>query len=981
MTLSSKVFTWVFGIIFVFIMIAKGLTIWTDYLWFGVMGQAPVFAKIFWTRVVLGLICGAAFFLWVWLNLRIARRPLPSDITLIGKRLMPDEERAQVEQYADKALLIFALIVGLMAGLAASNKWLPWMQFTNAVDFGRSDPLFNKDVGFYVFKLDFLRFLFRSSFYAVVIAIVASILVHMYQEAIRIAGNTLQTIYRARAHVYGLVAGALVLKIWGYHLDQLGLVLARRGGSFSGASYADVNGRLPVMYALMALCLAGAIVLITQIRSRKLFLPAGAVAVIILFSLLGGSVYPSLVHKLIVVPTELEKEKPFIEHNIVATNDAYGLTAVQNTQPNLRLRLTRDEIEHNRETIDNIRLWDHRPLERTMDQSQALRAYYNFPDVDVDRYTVDGRYRQIMIAPRQIDANKIPPPSSWVKDRLQYTHGYGVAACPVTEIARGESQEGLPNYWVKDIPPKTVSGMEITRPGVYFYAGIHPRFIEYIQAIERRERAGVPKPEPGAGGDQEEGAPPNRPGAAEQQIMDEPMAKVEEFVLVNTNELELDYPQLAAEGSDNAYTKYTGKAGVPVGSFLRRLAFFARFHDLQILLTQSITKDSKVIINRTLPERIQALCPYFIICDPDPYITIIDGHLKWINDVYTYSRNYPYSTQHRVIPVNYLRNSVKVVCDAYDGIPEFYVIDDSDPMIQCYQKCFPTLFKKEPMPQKVRKHIRYPQLLFTVQAEMYALYHMRDAKTFYQREDNWAVAREQYARETRTVEAYYVVMKLPGEQKEEFLLMLPFTLKGREDRNMVAWMAARCDGDHYGELICFKMPKQSWIYGPSQIETRIDQTPEFSERRTLWSQEGSTVIRGNLLVIPIEDSLLYVEPVYIAASVSAIPELKLVVLVNGTDVAIGDDLEDALDKLFGARTKPGEEKLAGPNEVTSVTPEKPGEAIPEAVLSVIDQMLKLDEQAQKALSEGNLGEYQRLHRDMSVMLRDAKQGASSEGSK
>ncbi|MDI9585968.1 MAG: UPF0182 family protein [Acidobacteriota bacterium] len=981
MTLSSRIFSWVFGAIFLLILIAKALTLWTDYLWFGVMGQPAVFSTVLWTRVVLVVVVGVLFFGWVWINLRIARKPLPADVTLIGKRLMPDEERAQVEEYADKALLIFALIAGLMAGLVASSKWLPWLQFTHAVDFGDTDPLFGRDAGFYVFRLSFLQYIYRTAFYGVIIALVTSILVHLYQEAIRIAGNTIQTISRARAHVYSLVAVALLLKVWGYHLDMLALVFSRRGGSFSGAAYADVYGRMPVMYALMVLCVIAAAVIVSQIRSRRLFWPAGALAVVILFSLLGGSVYPALVQKLVVLPTQLEKEQRFIEYNINATNKAFDLADIDNRMHNMGGPLTWQDIEANRGTIDNIRLWDHRPLERTMDQTQALRAYYDFPDVDVDRYTVDGRYRQVMLAPRQIDSNKIPPPKSWVNERLQYTHGYGVAAAPVSEIERGDSDEGLPKWWVKDIPPQSVEGMEIDedRAGIYFYASIHPRYIEYIQRIDRRERAGTPEPEGGQAQQQPDGpggpgAATDRPGAADQKLMDEPLAKIEDFVLVNTEEKELHYPRLAQGASDdpnatgadsNAYHNYSGKSGVPIGGFFRRLAFFARFHDLNLLLTQSLNKDSKVIINRTLPERIQALMPYFAICDPDPYICIIDGKLTWINDVYTYTRMYPYSTPHRVVPVNYLRNSIKVTVDAYDGIPEFYVVDDADPMVKCYQKIFPTLFKTEPAPAKVREHFRYPQLLFMVQAEMYADYHMRDAKTFYQREDSWSIATELYATEPRMVEAYYAVMKLPGEDREEFLLMIPFTLRGREDRNMVAWMAARCDGDKYGELVCFKMPKSALVEGPMQVETRVSQNRGFSERQTLWSQKGSTIIRGNMLVIPVEDSLLYAEPIYIAGSVSAIPELKLVVLVHNKRVALGDDLEDALRKLFG---EPGANAPAAKPTTEIDAPRPPAGN----VLQLLDKALQLDAQAQQALASGDLGEYQRLHREISDILREAK---------
>lgn len=987
MTLSSRIITYLFGAIFVLILIAKGLALWTDYLWFGAMGQSAVFTTILFTRVKLGVVVGLLFFLWLWLNLRHARKPLPTDIALIGKRLLPDEEREQIEEYADRALLVFALIGGLMAGLVASGKWLSWLQYVHGVDFGQVDPLFGKDVGFYVFKLGFLRYVFSSVFYATIIVLVASTLVHLYQEAIRVVGNTIQTITRARAHVYCLTALALLVKVVGYRLDQLTLTLSARGGVFYGASYADVYARLPVMWALMALCVIGAVVIVLNIRSRRLFWPAGALAVILLFSLLGGAAYPALVQRLVVLPNQLEKERPFIAHNIEATNTAFALDGIKPVEVPVKDRLTREDVESNRRTIDNIRLWDHRPMQRTINQTQALRAYYTFPDVDVDRYTIDGEQRQVMIAPRQIDHSRIPPPQTWVKDRLQYTHGYGVAVAPVNEVSAGEggSEEGLPVYWAKDIPPETLPDLRIDRPGLYYYTSIRPRLIEIIQSVS--PRPAPRQPPPGPGGATTDGDPPDRPGAGMQRVMDEPVATFEDYVIVNTDEWELDYSR--AEGG-NVFTRYEGEGGVPIGSFFRRLAFFARFYDLQILLTQSITRDSKIIINRTVPERIQALAPMFLIADPDPYIAVIEGKLVWITDTYTYSRSYPYSRPHNLVRINYMRNSVKVFMDAYDGIPKFHVVEPDDPMIQAYMKMFPTLFTTEGLTERERAHIRYPQLSFMVQAEMYADYHMLDPDTFYQREDSWSFPVELYDADPRTVEAYYVTMRLPWEEREEFLLMMPFTLRGREDRNMVAWLAGRCDGESYGELIDFRMPTGVLVEGPMQVEARIGQNREFSAYQTLWSREGSHVIRGNLLAIPVANSMLYVEPVYLAAADSAIPELKMVVLVNDKRVALGDSINDALSRLVGAPVGeppprdtrpriPGAPDMARPPVEPDVPeePVEPVEIIPldEATLDLLDQVLELQAQKEAALAAMDLGRFQELDRQQAELLRRMRQQA------
>lgn len=982
MTTSSKAAYYVFGAILLLIMVAKALSMWTDYLWFGAMGQAPVFVTILLNRVLLGIIVGVGFFLWMWLNLRLARRPLPDNVALIGKRLLPDEERAQIEIYADKALLVFSLIAGLMAGLVASGKWLPWLQFTHAATFGSADPIFGLDAGFYVFKLSFLRYVLRSLFFATIIAAIAATLIYLYQEAIRVAGNSIQTIPHARAHIYSLVALALVVRAVTYRIDQYSLLLSNRGGVFWGASYADVHARLPVMYALMALCIVGAAIILANIRSRRLFWPAGALAVILLFSFLGGTVFPVAIQKLVVVPTQLQKEEPFIKFNIEATNRAFALDKIKTEVHPVGKSLTWDDVKRNRNTIDNIRLWDHRPLEKTLDQRQGLRPYYDFPDVDVDRYIVDGKCRQVMLSPRQIDSNGIQGSQTWVKSHLQYTHGYGVCAVPVNEIGRGDSGEGLPNFWVKDIPPVSIPEMQIKRPGIYFYASIHPRLIEIIQTINRRERAGQPDQaaqpsgQAQAQGDvaAQQPDPPDRPGAAAQRVMDEPLAKIEDYVVANTAVAELDYPRGDVSEANNAYTKYTGKGGVSVGSFWRRVAFFARFQDWQLLLTQSLTKDSRVIMNRTLPERIQALCPFFLMCDPDPYITIINGELKWINDAYTYSRLYPYSTPHKSVGVNYLRNSVKVVCDAYDGIPEFYVVDDADPMVKCYRSIFPSLFKSEPMPAEIRAHIRYPQLMFLVQAETFGDYHMLDPVTFYQREDSWAIAQEFYAAEPRQTEPYYTVMKLPGEQQEEFILMLPMTPRGREDKNMVAWLAARCDGDNYGKILCYTMPKSLLVDGPMQIESRIGQNPEFSKNQTLWGQRGSTIIRGNLLVIPFDQTLLYAEPVYIAAASSPIPELKLVLLVNGNRVAFGPDLQSALENLLG---QPPDAEKAPSKPAAGPTPPATGATAtqPEAatIRQLVDKALQLQTQKQQALTGGDLGSFQKLDQEQAQILQQIQQ--------
>jgi len=971
---SNRWIWYLFGVVFAFILIAKGLTLYTDYLWFDSFGQAAVWGTMFWTKIVLGAILAALFFAFLYANLRFARRPLPGDVTFIGRRLLPEEEREQIEQYADRALLVFALVGAVMGGVVASAHWVEWLQFVNAVPFGKEDPVFGKDVGFYVFQLRFIEYLWRSIYYALLVTFVASTLVHLYQEAIRLVGNTIQAIPRARAHSFGLLAAALLVKVYGYRLAQFNLMFSTSSGAFRGGpGWADMHARLPVLYLLMAAAVACAVIVLVSIKTRNYKIPGGAVAALVLLSFLGGTVYPVAMQKLVVVPNELGCERPYIEHNIEATNFAYGTDAVEHQLFTISNDLTADVVGANWATIENIRLWDHRPLQRTYNQEQALRAYYNFPDVDVDRYTIDGRLRQVMLAPRQLNAQKMPGAQRWVNHHLKYTHGYGLALSPVNEIG----PEGLPNYWVGGIPPQSVPELEVTRAGIYYGASIHPRMIERISPPEEPLRTQQPPvedeaPEGPGGGQPRTG--PNQPrrgyGGTPEDIT------AQDFVIVGSKEPELDYSRGGEGGQaiDNAYTHYDGTGGVLINGLFRRLAFFARFFpDVRILFTNLLDEDSRIQFNRTLPERMQAVAP-FLLYDPDPYLVVDeDGTLKWVTDAYAVSGKYPYSQSLRPFG-NYFRNSVKVLCDAYNGTPEYYIVDPSDPVVQCYQKMFPTLFRSgDEMSGYMRSHLRVPQLLFTIQVGVYADYHMKDPDVFYQGEDRWAMPPEIYSFGRRLVEAYYVVMQLPGEDKPEFLLMMPLVLSGQEERIMVAWMAARCDDPHYGELIVYNFPKGETIYGPWMVESRISQDLEISQKITLWSQAGSKVIRGNLLVIPLEQSLLYVEPLYLEAEDTGLPELRRVILSYGDNIVWGADLEDALAQLFG-RIAGGE---APPTEAIGEGP--PSEAAPaeeispevlESLREIIDRVLQLDREAQEAQEAGDFATFLEKNQEQSEALRD-----------
>ena len=978
MTRSSKLLVYLFAAIFAFIIVLKLLSMYADYLWMVSLGQGSVFTTILGARIILGLVVGIIFFAWLWANLRYARRPLPENVILIGRRLLPEEERAQVEAYADKALLIFAVIGGVMAGMVASGRWQDWMQYTHSVPFGKTDPLFGLDVSFYVFKLAFLKYVWRTAFYSVVMAFVAAVLVHMYMETIRVVGNTVTTMPRARAHCLSLLSLSLIFKAIGYRLDQYNLLFSTRGQLFSGPCYVDAHARLPLFFAMMAVAVIAAGIMLWQIKGRDVKIPAYTLVGLLLVSLLGGTAYPALIQRLVVTPTQLDKEKDYIANNIKATNEAYGLDKLSDTQfPALR-KISWQDVQTNPQTIKNVRLWDHRPLETTYQQTQSLRAYYHFSDVDVDRYTVSGEYRQTMLAARQLDYSRIPPPQAWVKTHLQYTHGYGICLSPVN----ANGQEGLPVQWVRDIPPHSVPGLEIDRAGLYYMASFHPRFIEMISPPGEPQPQATQPTAPSHGGPGEQAPPNNVPGSQQQSAPQPaqapagpPAPVLGEYVIVNTRQPELDYPkggsQQGVEG-DNATTQYNGKGGVALSSYLVKAAFAARFSDVNILLSQDVTPQSRIQLNRLLPDSLHDVAP-FMFYDPDPYLVIDGGKLKWMADAYTYSSGYPYSTRAGgpFGGMDYIRNSVKVVVDAYDGIPEFYAVDKADPVLQCYQAIFPTLFKPiEQMSPVMHEHIRYPQMLMMIQAQIYGDYHMKTPQVFYQREDAWSIPTEIYGSSKRFVEAYYVIMKLPGESKEEFLLMLPFTLAGREDRNMVAWMAARCDKEHYGQIVVFRFPKESQTYGPMQIESRISQDSQVSELMTLWGQQGSKVIRGNLLVIPVNNSLLYVEPLYLVSSENGIPELRRVVVADGEKLALGSTLDEAIAALFG---KAPRDVQIGENQQTP-TPSAPQPTASgvAAVKDLIAKALATDEQAQAMLRSGDLAGYQAKQKEVRDLLEQMK---------
>jgi uncharacterized membrane protein (UPF0182 family) len=831
----------IIGIIFLVVIIVGAIaSVYIDLIWFKSVQYVAVFWKILLTKGVVMLFFAAAFFILSFINLSFARRFAPEFQVEISQ----DEfEKPEIQLYKSlqniqinkKFVLWFSLIIALFMGFSEGASWEKILIYFNRTSFGISDPIFNKDIGFYMFSLPFWEFVRNWLSFALTLITVVVAAIYVIKRAVKYEYKKLIIETPVKVHLSLLIGFILILKSWQYWINAFKILYSTRAVIF-GAGYADTHATLFALRVLMILALVCAVLFFVTARKENWKLPALGLAVLVGVSVLLGGVYPEIVHRAVVLPNEGTKERPYILNNIEATRVAYGLDKIEEEEFPVKEEISLEDIEKNEDTIRNIRLWDWRPIKQTLKQIQAIRLYYDFNSVDVDRYYFNGNYQQVMVSPRELDKDKIPEQArTWVNEVLTYTHGYGVVVNPVNKI----SGEGLPELLIKDIPPVSSVNLDITRPEIYY-------------------------------GEITKG-----------------------YVIVKTKAKEFDYPK----GDENVYSTYAGNGGIAVSSLWRRILFSIKYSNMQILLTTNLTSDSRIMINRNIQERVKKVAP-FLSYDKDPYMVISkEGKLFWIQDAYTISSNYPYSTPVAGGYFNYIRNSVKVVIDAYNGTMDFYIIDQKDPVVEVYKNIFPQLFKNfDQMPEDLKEHIRYPKDLFQVQAELYSTYHMMDPDVFYNKEDYWNVPNEIYAENEIKMEPYYIVTRLPGHEREEFILMTPFTPSTKN--NMIAWLAAKNDQPDYGKLIVYKFPKEKLIFGPMQIEARIDQNSEISQQLTLWGQKGSTVIRGNLLVIPIEESIIYVEPLYLRAEMGEIPELKRVIVSNGSDVVMGNKLEDALEKLF-----------------------------------------------------------------------------------
>ncbi|MBN2078814.1 MAG: UPF0182 family protein [Spirochaetes bacterium] len=828
----------IFFLLYILIAFTSGFYI--DYIWFKMYGGLSIFWVLLLTKFNVHLLFGVIFVGIFSLNFLLIR-------VLGGKgRIFASSilTRLQIPILGSpkRALFIIlaagVLVAGFMMGGAASSFWKEYLLFRNSVPFQGfpADPIFNLDLGFYVFRLPFLQFLYGWLMAALVITVLFSAVFHVVNGGILVKNSRMEFSLFARAHLSTLLAIMVFLFGLGYRLDAYDLLFARIG-KFYGAGYTAVHANLVAYNAAMVIAFIAAALFLFNIFKRSFKLPLILLAAIIPVFFILGKVYPGLQQRFVVEPNELEKEKKFIEYNIKFTRIAYDIERVKEIPFANDQNLTYRDIAKNRNTLENIRVWDWRPLKQAYKQLQELKPYYFFNDVDVDRYTVKNRKVAVNLSAREISIERLGKQSrTWQNEHLMYTHGYGVVMSRVDRA----TTEGQPEMLIYDIPPKMGVDIPLKRPEIYFG--------------ESRNS----------------------------------------YIITNTTMKEFDYPS----GDENRLAVYAGTGGTPLDSLVKRVIFAAAFKDINILISGNILPSSRIHFRRNITDMVKEFTP-FLEFDSDPYVAVADGKLYWVIDAYTTTDRFPYSTPISIDrkKINYIRNSVKVIIDAYNGGMDYYISDTKDPIIKVYAKLFPGIFKDmAKMPEHLKGHVRYPEAYFSIQSQMLLQYHMTDPVVFYNNEDAWHIARQIYANQEEQVQSYYLVTRLPDEPRDEFLVILPFTPLNKD--NMIAFLTAKCDMPDYGELKLYQLPKDKLSYGPLQIEARINQNPDISRQLALWSQKGTSVIRGNMLAIPIEESILYIEPLYLKAETSEMPELQRVILAFADRIVMEENLSAGLERLF-----------------------------------------------------------------------------------
>jgi uncharacterized protein len=943
-----------------FVLYHDGVPIYTDFLWFGEVGYRGVFSTIIQAKVTLFLAAAVSFFAVFHGNILLARRISKNSGSaakqVVGQQI--PEVSEFIDKYSGKGILLVSLFFSLWAGRAASVSWQDWLNFVHGKSFHLADPIFGKDVSFYIFQLPFLNTIYEFSLAYVVISGIAAVAVHVLNRAIDSWAGLPEMGAAVRGHILALIAALGIVIAVGTRLGAYDL-LTNEHGVFTGASYVDVHYRLLAINLQTLALVAASVLTLASIKAGKDFrwpvLGLGAYAIV---SVVFGVVIPAAAEKIQVEPNQLALEKPFIDHNISFTRKGFGLEHVKEVggfPADLNLNL--QKIASNKLTMENVRLWDYDYLGKVYSQSQTIKPYYKFLkttseggkvfDIDIDRYPINGKTRQVMLAAREMDVESLPPSAqTWQNQKLAYTHGYGVVMSPVNRIV-----EGGPDYFLSGLPVTSsteAESLKVQQPDIY-----------YGQLST-------------------------------------------EAVFVDTAQQEFDYPSTETAdsgGKQDHYTNYAGKGGIRIGDApLARLAFSLHLSDPLMLLQNGFKPQTRILYRREIRERLRTIAP-FLQQDRDPYMVVQpdSGKLVWIIDCYTISDRFPYSTAQEmtVNPVNYLtpnyiRNSVKATIDAYDGTVNLYIMDTSDPIAQTYAEIYPGLFKPaSALPVALKAHLRYPEDLFHLQRAVYAMYHVEDSRVFYQKEDAWAIPLDPNSVDAaagqgpqRRMEPYYVIMKLPGlnkadngsavQSEEEFVLMSPLAPVNREGQNILGWMCARCDQDHYGELVLYRFPQNVSVAGPNQIAQYINSDRVISPQLTLLRSGGSTATLGNLLVIPVDTSLLYVAPLYVEATSSAtrLPQLQKVVVAFGQKVAMEDTLEKALASVFGQAAAPPDNPAAPPGAPTAQSSSLP---IPALIQKASEQY----DRANDALKKGDFASYGKLIQDMGATLKELKNRANT----
>jgi uncharacterized membrane protein (UPF0182 family) len=813
-----------------------------DWLWFGEVGYRPIYATILTMRFGAAGVVFIVALVWLGFNLRVALAAMsgtPQTFTTAEGFTVALPTREQVQPF----VMGLAAVVSFLVASLASVQWMVILRWWYQVPFNVSDPVLGRDAAFYVFSLPALEAFRGLAIALVVLAMLGSAGLYFVAGQVALTPFGLRVQQPARTHLTWLAASFFLILAFGAWLSRVQEIVMP-SGLIQGASYADVHARMPAALALTlaGLLAAGLAATSATTRSTRLLVAAAAVYAV---TLLLGQGYGALLQRFAVTPNEQVRETPFMEYNIAATRAAFALDRVEERELPGDASLSRDAIEANRETLENVRLWDHQPLLETFGQIQEIRTYYDFVSVDNDRYRINGGYRQVMLSMREMNPEALPN-RTWVNERLVFTHGHGLTLGPVNQV----TTEGLPVLFVRDLPPVSSVDLPITEPSIYF------------------------------------GELAN------------------DYAIVRTNAQEFHYPK----GEDNVFSQYAGHGGIPIGSLWRKLLFAIHFRDYQILLSDDITSESRVMFDRHIRRRVQKIAP-FLELDDDPYPVISDGRLFWIQDAYTVTDKYPYSTA--AGQINYIRNSVKAIIDAYHGSVTFYATDAADPIAQTIARIFPTLLRPlDEMPAGMREHVRYPEGIFQLQSAVYATYHMTNPAVFYNKEDQWEVPSIDEGGASARMQPYYTMMKLPGEQRAEFIQMLPFTPRRRD--NLASWMVARSDGEHYGKLQVFQFPKQTLVFGPRQVVARINQDQVISPQITLWSQQ----------------SLIYVRPLYLRAQAGRIPELTRVIVAYQNRIVMEPTLDLAIARIFGTTGEKGAPPIARPPATTGATAAAPAPAGP-----------------------------------------------------